>query len=29
MDVNRRKLRHMVKSAGRKAEHLWDRWMGR
>ena len=29
MDMNTRKLRRMMKSACRKAEHLWERMLGR
>lgn len=29
MDMNKRKLRRMARSAGRKAEHLWERLFGR
>lgn len=29
MDLQKRKWRRMMKSAGRKMEHLWERMLGR
>ncbi len=29
MDMNKRKMRRMMRSAGRKVERIWEKMMGR